>query len=147
MALTFGNTGRNTSSGLLAPDPVVVTDNWTVPSGDGISNTSTFRRVGNDTTGWRVHWCLKFNSGAIFTAPGIIQSPVGHVPAEFRPTNPLGYIVLDANGESSTTTQSLRILVTNTGQIAISLANGTNMNTIWRIGGWDLSWDTKIPDV
>lgn len=145
--ITFTNSG-----GSVAANPVeanssqTVVDTWTVPGGTR-NFSSTYRRVGNDLTGYRVHWCLTFAAFSGGASVGIIFSPVGSVPSIYRPNSPLGYIVLSGSGNSSAATETLRILVTNTGQIAISRETGGNMTGGIEVGGWDLSWDTSMPDL
>lgn len=146
--ITFTNSGgvTDTSNQIQATASQTVTDNWTIPGGVHTID-STYRRVGNNSTGYRVHWCMTFESFGVGVSVGIITSPVGSVPAIYRPNSPLGYIVLSGSGNSNAVTETLRILVTNTGQIAISRETGGNMTGNIEIGGWDLSWDTSMPDL
>ncbi len=140
--ITFSNSGDNAVNS-ETPQPVV--DTWTIPGGTR-SFTNTYRRVGNKT-GHRVHWCMTLASFGVGAATGIISSPVGSIPSRFRPSSPVGYIVLSGSGDSGGATQTLRILVLNTGQIFISRGTGGNMTGNITVGGWDLSWDTVIPDL
>lgn len=147
MSFTFTNTGPPTvPNSVETPTPQTVVDTWLIPGGT-TNFSNTYRRVGNATSGYTVHWAMTRQNINVGVAAGLIQSPIGSIPPNYRPNSPVGYIIAEGNGSSGGVPQTLRIIIANNGLITITREDTAGLTGSIDVGGWHIIWDTSMPDL